>query len=148
MRLPLVALACVALFPAAATALKYPETARGDVVDDYFGTKVPDPYRWLEDTDSKDTAKWVEAQNKVTMPFLKALPTRERYHQRLTELWSYERYGVPTRKAGALFYTRNNGLQNQSVLYVQDKDAREARVLLDPNTLSSDGTVALTQWEV
>ncbi|MGH8442513.1 MAG: prolyl oligopeptidase family serine peptidase [Nevskiaceae bacterium] len=133
---------------AMAAALQYPATQKGDVVDDYFGAKVADPYRWLEDTDSKETARWVESQNKVTMPFLKALPARATFHKRLTELWNYERYGVPTRKAGALFYTRNDGLQSQSVLYVQDKDRAEARVLLDPNTLSSDGTVALTQWEV
>jgi prolyl oligopeptidase len=133
---------------APAAALQYPETVRQDVADDYYGTKVPDPYRWLEDTDSKQTASWVEAQNAVSLPFLKGLPKRAAYHKRLTELWSYERYGVPYRKAGALFYTRNNGLQNQSVLYVQDVGAKDARVLLDPNTLSKDGTVALTQWEV
>jgi prolyl oligopeptidase len=148
MRLLLASLACAALFPAAAGALQYPETARGEVVDDYFGTKVADPYRWLEDTDSKQTEAWVKAQVKFTQPLLAALPTRATFHKRLTELWSYERYGVPYRKAGALFYTRNDGLQNQSVLYVQDKGASAPRVLLDPNTLSSDGTVALTQWEV
>jgi prolyl oligopeptidase len=146
MRLPFL-LACIAL-PATAGALQYPETARQDVVDDYYGTKVHDPYRWLEDTDSRQTAQWVEAQNGVSLPFLKALPTRGEYHKRLTELWSYERYGVPYRKAGALFYTRNDGLQNQSVLYVQDVGSKDARVVLDPNKLSADGTVALTQWEV
>jgi prolyl oligopeptidase len=148
MRLSAVLLACAALLPGAAFALRYPETERREVVDDYYGTKVSDPYRWLEDTDSKDTADWVKAQNKLSLPFLAALPTRASYHKRLTELWNYERYGVPFRKAGALFYTRNDGLQNQSVLYVLDAGKKEARVLLDPNTLSSDGTVALTQWEV
>ncbi|MGQ0586660.1 MAG: prolyl oligopeptidase family serine peptidase [Gammaproteobacteria bacterium] len=147
MRLITVLLAAAPLLASAAT-LQYPATPKGDVVDDYFGTKVADPYRWLEDTDAKETARWVEAQNKVTMPFLKALPARERYQKRLTELWDYERYGVPTRKAGALFYTRNNGLQNQSVLHVQDNDKAEPRLLLDPNKLSADGTVALTQWDV
>ena len=150
MRLPFL-LACLAL-PASAAAppdtLKYPETPREEVVDDYYGTKVADPYRWLEDTDSKRTAAWVEAQNAVSLPFLKGLPKRAAYHKRLTELWQFERYGVPYRRSGALFYTRNNGLQNQSVLYVQDVGAKDARVLLDPNTLSTDGTVALTQWEV
>src|SRR5689334_4108860 len=134
MRPTFLLLACAA-FPALAGALQYPQTERGDVIDDYFGTKVADPYRWLEDTDSKETARWVEAQNRVTLPFLKSLPTRDAYQKRLTELWSYERYGVPYRKAGALFYTRNDGLQNQSVLYVQDAGAKESRVLLDPNTL-------------
>ncbi|MGH8631776.1 MAG: S9 family peptidase, partial [Burkholderiales bacterium] len=140
-------LVCAA-FPALAGALTYPQTERREVTDEYHGTRVADPYRWLEDTDSKETAAWVAAQNKVTLPFLNRLPARAAYHKRLTELWAYERYGVPYRKAGALFYTRNDGLQNQSVLYVQDKGAKDARVLLDPNTLSADGTVALTQWEV
>ncbi len=147
MRPTFLLLAC-AVFPALAGALQYPKSERGDVIDDYHGTKVADPYRWLEDTDSKETARWVETQNKVTLPFLNSLPARAAYQKRLTELWSYERYGVPYRKSGALFYTRNDGLQNQSVLYVQDAGAKDARVLLDPNTLSSDGTVALTQWEV
>jgi prolyl oligopeptidase len=142
------AAAALAAFAALAGALQYPPTERREVVDDYHGSKVVDPYRWLEDTDSKETTAWVKAQVKFTQPLLAKLPTRASYHKRLTELWSYERYGVPTRKAGALFYTRNDGLQNQSVLYVQDKGAAEARVLLDPNTLSSDGTVALTQWDV
>jgi prolyl oligopeptidase len=149
MRIHLPLLAAVALAaPALANALEYPPTERREVVDDYQGTKVTDPYRWLEDTESKETAAWVAAQNKVSLPFLAKLPSRASYFKRLTELWSYERYGVPYRKAGALFYTRNNGLQNQSVLYVQDVGAKDARVLLDPNTLSSDGTIALTQWEV
>ena len=151
MRINLLLLAAVALAtPAVGAALEYPPTERREVVDDYHGTKVVDPYRWLENTDARDTAAWVKAQVKFTQPLLAALPTRDKYHKRLTELWSYERYGVPYRKAGALFYTRNNGLQNQSVLYVQDAGAapEKARVLLDPNTLSSDGTVALTQWEV
>jgi prolyl oligopeptidase len=140
-------LALSALTPTA-SALQYPETPRGDVVDDYHGTQVPDPYRWLEDTDSKETAAWVAAQNKVSLPLLAALPTRKTYHQRLTELWNYERYGVPARKAGKLFFTRNDGLQPQAVLYVQDSAGVAPRVLLDPNTWSADGTIALTQWEV
>jgi prolyl oligopeptidase len=131
-----------------AAALKYPESKRGDVVDEYFGTKVADPYRWLEDTDSSETAGWVQAQNKVSLPFLKSLPHRDAIQKRLTELWNYERYGVPVRKAGRLFFTRNDGLQNQAVLYVQDTDEGAPRQLLDPNTLSKDGTVALTQWAV
>jgi len=131
-----------------AVALDYPATKRGEVVDDYFGTKVADPYRWLEDTESAQTADWVKAQNKVSQPFLAALPARAAYHKRLTELWNYERYGVPQRKAGRLFFTRNDGLQNQAVLFVQDAPDAAPRVLLDPNTLSKDGTVALTGWEV
>jgi prolyl oligopeptidase len=146
--LPAVAAACTALSVAAA-ALQYPKTERREVVDEYpGGNKVTDPYRWLEDADSKETARWVEAQNKVSLPFLNKLPSRAAYAKRLTELWSYERYGVPYRRAGALFYTRNDGLQNQSVLYVQDAGSSTPRLLLDPNTLSGDGTIALTQWDV
>ena len=148
MRAATILMALGALVPAAAQALQYPETPRREVVDDYHGTKVSDPYRWLEDTDSAETAAWVKAQNKLSLPFLAALPTRSAYHKRLRELWNYERYTVPVRKAGQLFYKRNDGLQNQSVLFVQDKDDAPPRVLLDPNTLSKDGTVALTQWEV
>ena len=148
MRLPtLLALLCAA--PSlAAVALEYPPTSRGPVVDDYHGTKVADPYRWLEDTDSAETAAWVQAQNRVSLPFLKGLPTREQFHKRLTELWNYERYGVPARKAGRLFFRRNDGLQNQAVLFVQDAPEAAPRVLLDPNTLSKDGTVSLTDFAV
>jgi prolyl oligopeptidase len=133
---------------AAASALSYPPSRRGEVVDDYFGTKVADPYRWLEDVDSAETAAWVQAQDKLSLPFLQALPERDALHKRLTELWNYERYGVPVRKAGRLFFSRNDGLQNQSVLYVQDRDDAPPRPLIDPNKLSGDGTVALTQWQV
>jgi prolyl oligopeptidase len=131
-----------------AAAIEYPQTPRREVVDDYHGTKVADPYRWLEDVDADETADWVKAQNKVSLPLLAALPTRETYQKRLTALWSYERYSVPVRKAGKLFFARNDGLQNQPVLYVQDTAAAPPRALLDPNTLSADGTIALTQWKV
>ncbi|MBI3171388.1 MAG: hypothetical protein HYZ32_02205, partial [Hydrocarboniphaga effusa] len=131
-----------------AAALEYPASRRGDVVDDYHGVKVADPYRWLEDTESDETLAWVKAQNKLSLPLLNRLPARAAFHQRLTELWNYERYSVPLRRAGRLFYTRNDGLQNQAVLYVQDSLETTPRVLLDPNRLSRDGTVALTQWEV
>ena len=127
---PLFALALGLLSAAAAVALQYPATARHEVVDEYpGGNKVTDPYRWLEDTDSPETAAWVAAQNKLSQPFLAALPSRAAYEKRLKELWNFERYGVPVRKGGALFYTRNNGLQNQAVLYVVDKDGAEPRVL-------------------
>ena len=140
-------LALATLGAQAAAPLDYPKTAKKDVTDDYFGTKVVDSYRWLEDTDSAETAEWVKAQNKLSLPYLKALPERAGILARVTELWNYERYGVPTRRGGMLFFTRNNGLQNQAVLYVQDSDAAEPRVLLDPNTFSADGTVAMTQWQ-
>jgi len=115
-----------------------------DVVDDYHGTKVADPYRWLEDTDSPETRAWIEAQNALTFGWLGAIPERPRIVQRLTELWSYARYGIPFKEGGRYFWFENSGLQNQSVLYTQQGRAGKVRVLLDPNTLSADGTVALT----
>lgn len=130
-----------------AAAYDYPSSPRGDVVDDYHGTRVADPYRWLEDVDAPATRTWVEAQNRLSLPLLEALPERAPIQQRLTALWNYERYDLPRARAGQLFYTKNDGLQNQSVLYVQGKDGN-ARVLLDPNTLSADGTTALTDWKI
>ncbi|HKV71522.1 MAG TPA: prolyl oligopeptidase family serine peptidase [Gemmatimonadales bacterium] len=122
----------------------YPPTRKSSQVDDYHGTQVPDPYRWLEDVDAPETRAWVEAQNALTFAFLEGIPQREAIHRRLTELWSYERIGVPSHKAGRWFYFRNDGLQNQPVLYRTDgtPDAPPT-VLLDPNLLSTDGTTAL-----
>ena len=128
--------------------LKYPETKRGDVVENYHGTKIADPYRWLEDDNSAETKAWVEAQNKVTFGFLEQIPEREKIHARLTELWNYERFRVPYQEGGRYFFRRNSGLQNQSVLYVADALDAEPRVLLDPNTLSTDGTVALAGYRI
>jgi prolyl oligopeptidase len=131
---------------AADTSLKYPETRRGDQVDDYHGTKVADPYRWLEQDVRKagEVKKWVEAENDVTFAYLKNIPEREAIKKRLTELWNYARYSAPTKAGGHYFYSKNDGLQNQSVYYVTDKLGEEGRVLLDPNTWSKDGTVALS----
>lgn len=128
----------------AQTRINYPETRKMDTVDDYFGTKVADPYRWLEDDNSEETKAWVTAQNKVTFGYLEGIPERTRLRERLTELWNYERYGAPFKRAGKYFYFKNNGLQNQSVLYVTT-DLRDAgKVLLDPNTLDAAGTTALS----
>jgi prolyl oligopeptidase len=124
-------------------ALKYPETRKVAYLDEYHGIKVPDPYRWLEDDYAPETKAWVEAQNKVTFAYLEKIPQRERIKARLTELWNYERYGVPFKEGGRYFYTKNDGLQNQSVLYTMDALESPARVLLDPNKLSADGTVSL-----
>jgi prolyl oligopeptidase len=124
--------------------ITYPETRKVDVVDDYHGTKVPDPYRWLEDTDAPETKAWIAAQNEVTFAHLGAIPERERIRERLTRLWDYPKYGLPFREGGLYFSTKNDGLQNQPVLYVQPSLNAEPRVLLDPNTLSADGTVALS----
>lgn len=126
----------------------YPLAARGNVVDDYHGTKVADPYRWLEDLDSPATRAWVEAENKLTFDFLARLPQRAWFQEKLTQLWNYPRIGLPTKEAGRYFFSKNDGLQNQAVLYVQDTLTSESRLLLDPNTLSADGTVALTESEV
>ncbi|HEY0946742.1 MAG TPA: prolyl oligopeptidase family serine peptidase, partial [Opitutaceae bacterium] len=131
--------------PAYAANWDYPVSPRGDVVDDYAGAKVPDPYRWLEDLDSPQTQAWNQAQNTLTYGFLEKLPQRERLRERLTQLWNYERFGLPFKEGGQYFYTRNSGLQNQSVLYVTPAfDHAQPRILLDPNTLAKDGTVALT----
>lgn len=130
---------------AAAQPLPYPSTKKSDVTDDYFGTKVADPYRWLEDDNSAETRAWVKAQNEVTFAFLEAIPQRSAIRERLEKLWNYERFGIPFKRGDRWFFTRNSGLQNQSVLYVSDAADGEARELLDPNKLSKDGTVSLTE---
>ena len=122
-----------------------PLTKTIDHVDEYHGVKVPDPYRWLEDDvrTSKEVAAWVTAQNEVTFSFLESIPQRKGIQQRLTELWNYERVSPPSQSGGRYFYSKNDGLQNQSVLYVMDSLTAVPRVLIDPNTWSKDGTVAL-----
>ena len=132
--------------PVAAT-LAYPASRTVDQVDTYHGVQVADPYRWLEDIDSADTRAWVEAQNKVTSGFLHQLPQRERIAARLTEIWNYTRWEAPFREGEQWFWFKNDGLQNQSVLYTADQPDSDGRVLLDPNTLSADGTVALKGLE-
>jgi prolyl oligopeptidase len=128
--------------------LTYPQTKKVDQVDDYHGVKVADPYRWLEDLDSPETAAWVKAENDVTLPYLAAIPAREKIKARLTRLWDFEKYGVPYKEAGRYFYSKNNGLQNQSVIYWTEKLDAEPRVLVDPNKLSEDGTVALAGYSI
>jgi len=128
--------------------LNYPLTRMVDQVDELHGVKVADPYRWLEDLDSPETAAWVAAQNELTFSYLEKIPVREKIRQRLTHLWNFERYGIPFTEGGRYFYTRNDGLQNQSVVYVADSLDSPPRVLLDPNLLSADGTIALTETAV
>ena len=148
------ALVAVAL-PAAAqgqdlTAPDYPETRTGDVVETIFGEEVADPYRWLENdvrTD-KEVADWVASENAVTDAFLAKLPGRDTLKKRVTQLTDYERFGLPTEKSGHYFYTRNDGLQNQSVLYVRDGLDGEARVLIDPNEWSEDDATALGGYSI
>ncbi len=125
-----------------------PHARTENQIDDYHGTKVADPYRWLEDDNSAETKAWVETENKVTFDFLEKIPQREAIKHRLTELWNYERFGVPFKEGGRYFITRNDGLQNQSVLYTMASLDAEPAVLLDPNTLSTDGTVALAGYTV
>ena len=127
--------------------LSYPAAARGTQVDTYHGITIADPYRWLEDVDSPATKEWVAAQNRVTDSFLASIPQREAIRSRLTQLWNYARYSAPFKENGRYFYFQNSGLQNQSVLYVQDGLTGPPRVLLDPNILSTDGTVALSRTE-
>ena len=143
MKTPLFCLMSTALF---AQPLPYPETRQDPAVsDDYHGTKVADPYRWLEDDNSEETKAWVTAQNAVTFPYLHQLPKRAELRARLEKLWNYERVGVPFEEGGRWFFNRNTGLQNQSVFYVTDDLEKEPRLLLDPNTLSTDGTTSLTE---
>ncbi len=126
----------------------YPETRKGDVVEDYFGTQVADPYRWLEDDRSEETAQWVKEQNAVTNGYLESIPYREKIKERLTEIWNYPRTSAPFKAGGKYFFFKNDGLQNQSVFYMQETLDSEPVLFLDPNTLSEDGTVSLTNFTV
>ena len=128
--------------------LKHPRTHRVGQVDDYHGTRVADPFRWLENPDSPESRRWIEAQNVVTSNYLAKIPSRAALKERLTKLWNYERFGLPYKEGQRYFYSRNDGLQNQAVLYsLPDLDA-PPQVLLDPNTLSKDGTVALKSYVI
>ncbi|NER00868.1 MAG: S9 family peptidase, partial [Cyanothece sp. SIO2G6] len=124
--------------------LPYPTSAKVDQVDDYHGTSVPDPYRWLENPDSDQTQAWVAAQNQVTFGYLNDIPQRQQIKERLTELWDYEKFRTPFKKGDRYFYFKNDGLQNQDVLYTLPDLEAEPQVLIDPNTFSDDGTVALS----
>ena len=129
--------------PANGQGLNYPVTRTVDQQDNYHGVTIADPYRWLEDANSDETHSWVEAQNKLTQDYLSQIPRREAIKSRLTKLWNFERFSVPFKEGGRYFYSRNDGLQNQSVLYTMKTLADTPRLLLDPNTLAADGTVAL-----
>ncbi|MGH8177725.1 MAG: prolyl oligopeptidase family serine peptidase [Steroidobacter sp.] len=129
-----------------AHALAYPDTKRVDHVDTYHARRIADPYRWLENESAADTRQWIEAQNALAQPHLEIIPAREKIKDRLTQLWNYERYDIPVKRGGRYFWLRNDGLQNQSVLYVADTLEATPRVLLDPNTLSKDATIALGEF--
>jgi len=153
MRTTLLRLAALSALVAPAARAQTPGCARpvaraDSQVDSFFGTQVRDPYRWLENTDAPETKAWVEAENCVTFAYLAGIPERARIRDRLTRLWNYERYGVPGREGGTYVYTRNDGLQNQPVYYWQRSLDAPPQLLIDPNTLSPDGTVALTSWDV
>ncbi|MFB9063580.1 prolyl oligopeptidase family serine peptidase [Flavobacterium branchiarum] len=124
------------------SSIKYPETKKGDVVDTYFDAKISDPYRWLEDDKSEETAAWVKAQNKVTYAYLDQIPFRDELKKRMEKLWNYEKIGAPSVKGKATYYSKNNGLQNQSVVYRKGENGKD-EVFLDPNTFSKDGTTSL-----
>jgi len=122
---------------------QYPHAKKANQVDDFFGTKIADPYRWLEDSDAPDTRAWIDAQNELTFGYLKQIPERERISKRLWALWDYERYGIPSREGRWYVFTKNTGKQNQNVVYRAASLDAAPEVLIDPNTLSKDGTVAL-----
>lgn len=124
------------------TGYNYPVTRKVDTVDTYFGVKVPDPYRWLEDDNSDSTAKWVDAQNALTFDYLSKIPFRDKIKERLTTLWNFEKRSAPYRRGKRYFYSRNDGLQNQSVQYYVDTLGGTEKVLFDPNPLSADGTAS------
>ena len=150
MKIHKIAFAAVILFSACThpqgpdMSVTYPKTATGDVKDNYFGTIVPDPYRWLENDTAANVKDWVQQENAVTQGYLSKIPYRDAIHKRLTELWNYARYSAPFKKGGKYYFSKNDGLQNQSVMYVQDDLNGAPREFFNPNTLSADGTVALT----
>ena len=141
----LLALAPLSLF---ADPMTYPDSHPSDLVETLHGVEVADPYRWLEDLNSKETATWVEQQNEVTKDYLKKIPGSEKVNRHLTKLWNYERFGIPFVEGGRYFFSKNDGLQNQSVLYTTTALDKEAEILLDPNKLSEDGTIALSDYSI
>ncbi|WP_081208261.1 prolyl oligopeptidase family serine peptidase [Salegentibacter sediminis] len=123
--------------------LNYPETKKVDTVTNYFGTEVKDPYRWLEDDRSEETEEWVKAQNEVTFGYLKKIPFRKDLEERLTEIWNYEKISAPRKEGDYIYFSKNDGLQNQYVVYRKKKEDGEAEIFLDPNKFSKDGTTSL-----
>src|SRR5256885_9742281 len=146
--LALVAAVLLTLAQNTAAQFKYPAAPTSNQVDDYNGVKVADPYRPLENPDSPESRKWIEEENKLTFDFLKTIPERDRIRKRLTEVWDYERFGVPFKETDRYFFSRNSGLQNQSVIYTTKSFSEKPRELIDPNLLAKDGTIALGGVEV
>ena len=127
-----------------ADVLEYPIAPTTNQIDTFHGIQVEDPYRWMEDNNSAALKEWIDAENKLTFSFLESIPERKRIVDRLSQLWNYERYGIPFKQNNRYFIFKNDGLQNQSVLYTAESLDAELKVLLDPNTLAKDGTIALS----
>jgi prolyl oligopeptidase len=138
--------ACGGAATSSTPAVAYPPTTQGTVVEDYHGTKVADPYRWMENLDGPDVAAWIAAENAVTDPYLAALPHRKALNDRLTALWNYPRVGLPTIEGGRLFYSKNTGLQRQSPVFVRTSVNRPPALVIDPNVISEEGTLALAEY--
>ena len=141
---PILFIAMMTMLSSAFAQIKYPETKKVDQVDDYFGTKVSDPYRWLEDDKSAETAAWVAAENKVTQDYLSKIPFREQVRKRLEEMWNYPKYSSPFKEGEYYYYYKNDGLQNQSILYRQPGLNGTPEIFIDPNKMSKDGTAAVS----
>ncbi len=148
--LPIFAVASLltTLLFAADKPFNYPQPPKGEQTDDYHGTKVADPYRDLENLDAEATKKWIEAENKITFDYLAGIPERAKIKEKMTALWNYEKFGVPYREGGRYFFSKNTGLQNQNVLFTSDKLPGDGKVVIDPNTLSKDGTVAMSGVDI
>ena len=129
-------------------AFSYPQTRKDSVVENFHGTQVPDPFRWLENGDSDETKQWVAAQNTITQKYISDVAQKENFRKRMTELWDFQKYQVPIKKGKYYFFLKNNGLQNQYVLYFQDMKEKEAKVLVDPNIIDPNGTTAITSFTV
>jgi len=140
--------ACTSTSEPPKPALTYPATTMGSVVEDFGGTKVADPYRWMESLDSPEVKPWIAAQNAVTEPFLNALPHRKTLNERLTALWDYPRVGLPSLEGGQMFYAKNSGLQRQAPIFRRDDIDKPPTLVIDPNVISEEGTVALAEYKV
>ena len=140
--------ACLLLLSACGSRLDYPETRTVEQVDVIHDTEVSDPYRWLENSESEETANWIKAQNQLTFQYLSGIPERQEIRERLTQLWNYEKFGVPVKRGGKYFYSYNDGLRNQDLIYKLESLDAEPSLLIDPNKLSEDGTVALSSWVI
>ena len=140
--------ACTSTSEPPKPALTYPATTMGSVVEDFGGTKVADPYRWMESLDSPEVKPWIAAQNAVTEPFLNALPHRKTLNERLTALWDYPRVGLPSLEGGQMFYAKNSGLQRQAPIFRRDGIDKPPTLVIDPNVISEEGTVALAEYKV